>query len=79
MSMHSTGQAWAHWKHVSHLRLPNSSYSSCSRPRNRTATSGFVSGYWMVAFGAKKRRSVRAIPFAMPRPGMKLIEGSPVG
>src|SRR5450759_3819066 len=78
MSMHSTGHAWAHWKHVSHLMLPNSSYSSCSRPRNRTATSGAASGYWIVAFGAKKRRSVSAIPLAMPRPGTKLIAPSPV-
>jgi hypothetical protein len=32
----------------------------------------------MVAFGSKKRRSVSAMPFAMPRPGTKLIARSPV-
>ena len=26
-----------------------------------------------VAFGSKKRRRVRAMPFTMPRPGMRLI------
>jgi hypothetical protein len=40
---------------------------------------GPTSGYWIVALGAKKRRSVSAIPLAMPRPGMKLIARSPVG
>ena len=25
MSMHSIGQAWAHWKHVSHFSVPYSS------------------------------------------------------
>ena len=39
--------------------------------------SGAVSGYWIVAFGAKKRRIVSAIPLAMPRPGTKLIARLP--
>src|SRR5919109_2829223 len=74
MSMHSIGQAWAHWKHVSHLSVPHSSYRSWSRPRNLLATSACCSGYMIVAFGSKNRRSVRAMPLTMPSPGtMKLI------
>src|SRR5512132_1217455 len=72
MSMHSMGQAWAHWKHVSHLRPPCSSYSSWRRPRNFVATSAGISGYMIVAFGAKNRRRVSAMPFTMPRPGTTL-------
>ena len=77
MSMHSIGQAWAHWKQVSHLSVPYSSYSSWSRPRNLCGTSSRTSGYMTVTFGSKKRRSVRAMPLAMPRPGMKVIRRCP--
>src|SRR3990172_2026395 len=73
MSMHSIGQAWAHWKQVSHLRVPYSSYSSWRRPRNLGATSACTSGHWIVALGAKKRRSVRPMPRTMPMPGIVLI------
>src|SRR5687768_12298127 len=73
MSMHSIGQAWAHWKQVSHLSVPHSSYSSCRRPRNLGETSARASGYMIVTLGSKNRRRVSAIPFARPRPGMKLM------
>src|SRR5712671_4964203 len=55
MSMHSIGQACAHWKQVSHFSAPYSSYRSCRRPRNLCGMSGLTSGYLIVAFGSKKR------------------------
>src|SRR6476620_12503016 len=76
MSMHSIGHACAHWKQVSHLGVPYSSYSSWRRPRNLGATSAVTSGYRMVALGAKNRRRVRPMPRTMPMPGTRLI-GSP--
>src|SRR5262245_51811548 len=76
MSMHSIGQAWAHWKHVSHLIAPYSSYRSWSRPRKRVATSAWTSGYLIVAFGSKSRRNVRLMPLTMPRPGTRFIVGA---
>src|SRR6185503_121935 len=76
MSMHSIGQAWAHWKQVSHFSVPYSSYRSWSRPRNLGGTSRRTSGYLIVAFGSKKRRRVRAMPLTMPRPGRLFIGGS---
>ena len=76
MSMHSIGHAWAHWKQVSHLSVPHSSYSSCRRPRNFGATSYRSSGYLTVTFGSKKRRRVSAMPFTMPIPGTKLTGAS---
>src|SRR5690349_17750654 len=76
MSMHSIGQAWAHWKHVSNLSVPYSSYSSWSRPRNLGATSATSSGQRMVALGEKNLRSVRPMPRTRPMPGMAVISGS---
>src|SRR3954447_16328302 len=76
MSMHSIGQACAHWKHVSHFSVPYSSYRSWRRPRNFGATSALTSGYLIVALGWKNRRSVRPMPRTMPMPGTRLI-GSP--
>src|SRR5512141_1468956 len=76
MSMHSIGQAWAHWKQVSHLSVPHSSYSSWSRPRNLCGTSRRTSGYLIVTFGSKNRRRVSAMPLTMPRPGIRLIEAA---
>src|SRR5512132_2505672 len=73
MSMHSMGQAWAHWKHVSHLRVPYSSYSSWRRPRNLGATSACCSGHMIVALGEKNRRRVRPMPRTRPMPGMAVI------
>src|SRR4051812_25963637 len=77
MSMHSIGHAWAHWKHVSHLSVPHSSYSSCRRPRYLGATSAGSSGYMIVALGAKNLPSVTPMPRTMPMPGMRLIGRSP--
>src|SRR5687767_13829837 len=71
MSMHSIGQAWAHWKQVSHFRPPYSSYRSWSRPRNFAATSAGISGYMTVAFGWKNRRRVKAMPLTSPKPGTR--------
>src|SRR3954466_15615475 len=71
MSMHSIGQAWAHWKHVSHFSVPYSSYSSWRRPRNRCGTSSRTSGYLIVAFGSKNFLSVRPLPFPTPIPGRR--------
>src|SRR5262245_1578615 len=73
MSMHSIGHAWAHWKHVSHLSVPYSSYRSCSRPRNLGATSATSSGQRIVALGEKNLRSVRLMPRTRPIPGMAVI------
>src|SRR5580765_2252318 len=73
MSMHSIGQACAHWKQVSHFRAPYSSYRSWRRPRNLCGMLGLTSGYLIVAFGSKKRRRVRPMPLTRPRPGMKVI------
>src|SRR3954463_13145885 len=73
MSMHSIGHACAHWKHVSHLSVPHSSYSSWSRPRYFGATSAGCSGYMIVALGAKNFRSVTVMPRTMPMPGTRLI------
>src|SRR5438132_13514583 len=71
--MHSIGQAWAHWKHVSHFSVPYSSYRSWSRPRNLCGTSTRTSGYMTVTFGEKNLRSVRVIPLTTPRPGSRII------
>src|SRR5690242_20193393 len=79
MSMHSIGQALAHWKHVSHLSVPHSSYRSCRRPRNLGATSATCSGYMIVAFGWKNFVSVVPMPRTMPMPGMRLIPRSRCG
>src|SRR3954453_7107449 len=76
MSMHSIGQACAHWKHVSHFSVPYSSYRSWRRPRNLGATSALTSGYLIVALGWKNRFRVRPMPRTMPMPGTRLI-GSP--
>src|SRR6266566_4655558 len=73
MSMHSIGQAWAHWKQVSHFSVPYSSYRSWSRPRNLWGTSTRTSGYMTVTFGEKNLRSVRVIPLTTPRPGSRII------
>src|SRR5438132_709537 len=73
MSMHSIGQAWAHWKHVSHFSVPYSSYRSWSRPRNLWGTSTRTSGYMTVTFGEKNLMSVRVIPLTRPRPGSRII------
>ena len=72
MSMHSMGQAWAHWKQVSHLSVPYSSYRSWRRPRNLGATSAGCSGQRTVALGAKKRLSVNPMPRTRPMPGTVL-------
>ncbi len=72
MSMHSIGHACAHWKHVSHLSVPYSSYSSWRRPRNLGATSAGCSGQRTVALGAKNRFRVKVIPRTMPMPGTVL-------
>ncbi len=72
MSMHSIGQAWAHWKQVSHLSVPYSSYSSWRRPRNLGATSAGCSGQRTVALGAKNRLSVNPMPRTRPMPGIVL-------
>src|SRR5574340_59861 len=69
MSMHSMGQAWAHWKHVSHLSAPASSKRRTRRPRWRGETSGVTSGYCTVGLRWSIRMKVRAMPLAMPRPG----------
>src|SRR4051794_12638019 len=76
MSMHSIGHACAHWKHVSHLSVPHSSYSSWSRPRYLGATSAGCSGYMIVALGAKNLRRVTPMPRTMPMPGTRLIARS---
>src|SRR6187401_496381 len=77
MSMHSMGQAWAHWKQVSHLSVPYSSYSSCRRPRNLCGGSSRTSGYLIVTLGSKNLRRVRLIPRTIPRPGTRLMRSPP--
>src|SRR5215212_1156709 len=67
--MTSIGHAAAHWKQVSHLRLPRSSYSRINRPRWRGLMSCTSSGYCTVTLGPKNRPSVVSIPLAMPQPG----------